>query len=270
MSKRLVILFLFLFCLSCGWLDAAETVIQEKPVRIVTSSDPNIFPANWLSQGIQAWAERLPDNQFVRTRTILNRAQKKYPPEVLEKNLKTIYALHRLVFRSISASGTNGESNVYIANRGVRAGFTDSHIERTCHAELSSLLLKKYPQHLDTKTWRQVNAESFKYERSGVTAVRKKKSSKTFDACAHDKGFLHEYAQSTLENDFNSIAEQLFMGNQRFWRVVAAYPKIKAKADLTIAFYQRIDPAFNQAFFKLLINLNKTRKPRGMRQMQRR
>ena len=200
MSKRLFIL--FLLCLSYRKLPAAETVIQESPVRMVTSSDPNIFPASWLSEGIRARAERLQDNQFTRTQTVLNRAQKKYPRDVLQRNLKTIYVLHRLVFSGISASGTNGGANVYIANRGVRAGFTDSRIEKTFHAELSSLLLGKHPQHLDAKAWREVNRTSFKYQKSGVTAVKKQRSSKTFDVSAYAKGFLHEYAQSTLENDF--------------------------------------------------------------------
>ena len=141
MSKRLFILFLPWLCLLHHRLGAAVTIIQESPVRVVTSSDPNIFPASWLSEGIKAQAGKLKDNQFVRSKTILNRAQKKYPQDVLQKNLKTIYVLHRLVFSGISASGTNGGSNVYIANRGVHAGFTDQRLEKTFHAELSSLLL---------------------------------------------------------------------------------------------------------------------------------
>lgn len=270
MKKRPLILFLWLLCLPHPCLEAAETVIQERPVRIVTSADPNIFPASWLSEKINARAERLSDNQLGRTKMLLNRAQKKYPRKVLQNDLKTVYVLHRLTFRGIGASGTNGGSNVYIANRGARAGYTDRRIERTFHAEMSSLLLRKHSQHLDAKAWQQVNGPSFEYGKSGVKAVQEQQSNKAFDASAHAKGFLHQYAQSTLENDFNSIAEQLLMGNQSFWWVVAAYPKIKAKTELALAFYQQINPAFDQEFFKSLITLNsKTKRPRGVRQMQR-
>ena len=257
MCKRVFMLFLILVCMFHAWLDAAETVIQDRPVRIVTSSDPNIFPGNWLSKGIQARAERLPDNQFARSQSVLNRVQKKYPQKVLQKNLKTIYVLHRLIFSGISASGTNWGSNVYLANRGVRAGFSGNRLEKTFHAELSSILLRKYPQYLDKEAWQQVNPKSFKYGQSGVVAVKNQQSGKTFDVLVHARGFLHKYAQSTLENDFNSIAEQLLMGSGSFWRVVDAYPGIKAKTDLTIAFYQHIDPSFSRTFFKSLVNKNR-------------
>ena len=268
MKKRFWIPFLVFLCLTCLLIVAAQTVTQESPVKIVTSStqespvkivtssSQGIFPESWLSADICAEAEVLHESEVERSKKILIKAMKKYPKRVLTNNLKTIYVLHTLKYSGISAGGTNSRIDVYIANRGIREGFTDSWIETTFHSEFSSILLRNFPQHLDNDAWRKANMESFKYGGSGVQAVKQNKSQQVFDASLHTEGFLYEYAKSTFEDDFNSIAEQLFLGNDCFWSVVDKFQRIKEKTDLVIAFYHKIDPGFSRSFFVSLAKAN--------------
>jgi hypothetical protein len=68
----------------------------------------------------------------------------------------------------------------------------------------------------------------------------------------HEEGFLHEYGKASLEEDFNSFAGRLFSGDAGLWRAIEKYPRVKAKADLAIAFYTRLDPSLTTEFFQSL------------------
>jgi hypothetical protein len=130
-------------------------------------------------------------------------------------------------------------------------GYTDIAIEKEFHHEFSSIL--KYNYGLDEITWRQVNPAGFVYfdETTGGTgAIKAGKASQTFDPKEHEMGFLYEYAESTLENDFNSFAENIFMGEESFFNIVESYDKLKSKLNLTIAFYNSLDPVFTIDYFK--------------------
>ncbi len=189
MKKRFCIASLLL-CLTSPWIAVAQTVILESPVRVVTSSDRSIFPESWLSPDINAEAEVLQESQIEPSRRVLYKVMKKYPGHILARNLETIYVLHRLKYKGISASGTNSRRNVYVVNRGSRERYTDAWIERTFHAEFSSKLLRNFPQYLDNDVWKKANVESFKYGVSGVKSVKQKKALKMFDPSLHAEGFL--------------------------------------------------------------------------------
>lgn len=98
-----------------------------------------------------------------------------------------------------------------------------------------------------------MNPAGFKYLGNGVDAVRQKVAGTLLRHELHKKGFLVEYAQSKLENDLNGFAKMLFSGEAELWRVAEAFPRIRRKLDLTLAFYQKIDPAFNLAYFRSLV-----------------
>lgn len=253
MTKRLCIAIFLMLSLTCQKIDAAQIVIQESPVRIISSTNRDIFPKSWLSVGINAESEMLQESEIERSRKILNKAIEKYPKRVILSNLDNIYILHRLKYNGISAAGTNSRKSVYLANPGNRDGYTDNAIEGTFHAEFSSILLRNFPQFLDKDAWENANSVSFKYGGSAVQAIKQKKSRTSFNVSLHAEGFLHEYAKSTMENDFNSIAAQLFLGKGSFWSVVDNYKRISKKTDLVIAFFHEIDPTFSKTFFLSLV-----------------
>jgi hypothetical protein len=251
MNSLQVLLLLFCACLPM----AERQEVRKNPaasVTVVTSIDGNIFPESWLSHEIDAKAEPLHEVEIQRSKLILSSAMDKYPRSVLTSNLKTIYVMHRLQYSGISAGGTNSRDNVYLANRGERDGFTDNYLEGSFHHEFSSILLRNFPKYLEKKAWGKVNGDKFRYGKSGVAAVQGNRAGDKFDPSLNSEGFLCEYAKSTLENDFNVIAEQLFLGNPKFWSVVDKYPGIKKKTDLAIDFYRKIDCAFGEEYFRSL------------------
>lgn len=232
---------------------AGERVILETPSRVITLSDPEIFPESWRRAPVHASGEVLPDDQFDRVRTILDRALKKYPPQVLQADLKAVHVLAELRYCGVVTSGTNSRTSVYLKIGDVEKGFTDAHIEGVFHAEFSSILLRNHANLFDKEAWQAANPPGFKYLGNGVDAVKQKKASTTLREELHEQGFLVEYAQSTMENDLNGFAKLLFNGDARLWRTAEAFPKIKRKLDLTLAFYQKMDPAFSETFFHSLV-----------------
>jgi hypothetical protein len=229
---------------------AQEVVIQEKPVRIVTSSSPEIFPEAWRTPSVSPEGRALPEDQIERARSILSKGLAKYPPGVLEANLKTVYVLAELRYRDVITSGTNSRNCVYLKLGGEKAGFTATHVEGVFHAEFSSILLRNHPDFLDAKAWREANPAGFKYLGDGVEAVKQGKVGGRYREELLEKGFLSEYGCSTLENDFNGMAVRLFTGDASLWAVADQYPRIKRKLELALAFYGKLDPAFTEAFFR--------------------
>jgi len=245
--------------LATGWLlagmraEAEEIVILEEPVRVVTSSSPEIFPEVWLKPSIAPEGSVLPEDQIERARSLLSRGLAKYPREVLARNLKAVYALAQLRYRGVVTSGTNSRTAVYVKLGNEKAGFTDRHIEGVFHAEFSSILLRNQGRFLDRAAWEKVNPPGFKYLGDGVEAVKQGKAGLRSEEGLLEQGFLSEYGRSTLENDLNGIVARLFTGDASLWAMAERYPKIGAKLRLTLTFYQKLDPAFTEAFFRGLV-----------------
>jgi hypothetical protein len=211
-----------------------------------------MFPSKWLEPPINVKVKPLSANEFKRSRRIILDALEKYPEEVVRDNLKEVYALKYLEFYDIEAGGTNSRNQVYVISKGLRAGYTADWIEKVFHAEFSSILLRNYSERFGRKQWKEINGMSFNYGRGGVDAIGSKKAQKKLDSSLNNKGFLHEYARSSLENDFNSFAEYMFLGQKSFWELISSYPKLEKKRDQFIEFYKRIHPSFTHHFFKNL------------------
>ncbi len=219
------------------------------PVVSLDAAGPEIFPQSWLSASVNAQATTLDAPQRPRSQEIVERALAKYPAAVLRRHLQRVYVVQKLAYSGVPTGGTNSRCAVYLANSGKVA---DAVLEGIFHAEFSSILLRNLPQQLDTKRWQEINPPDFRYLGSGVQAIKQQKASQRLDADLQAAGFLHAYAQASLEEDFNSIASRLLMGDEALWRAMAQYPKVKEKAGLVMAFYGRLDPQFMQAWFEAL------------------
>ena len=221
--------------------------------KIIFTADKGIFPSTWYDPEINAKAESLSESEIERSRSIIISALDKYPIEVLKDDLKSVYILKSMNFFGVDYGGTNSNDCVYVTNSGEDMGYSDIYIEETFHHEFSSVLLRKYKQLFDESGWRQINPDGFEYfdeVTGGSGAIREGKASKEFDPEFHEMGFLYEYAGSTSENDFNSFAENIFMGDESFFKTVEGYEKLKAKLDLIIRFYNTINPRFTIEYFK--------------------
>jgi len=220
--------------------------------NIIFTEDGNIFPSSWYGSGIDAKAESLSAGEIERSKNIMITALEKYPTQLLINNLKNVYVLKSMSFYGVNYGGTNSPPDiVYVANDGVSMGYTDIVIEKTFHHEFSSVL--KYNYGFDETAWRQINPAGFVYfdeATGGAGAIKSGKASQVFDPKEHEMGFLYEYAESTLENDLNSFAENIFIGDESFFDTVESYEKLQDKLNLIVAFYNSLDPMFTIEYFK--------------------
>jgi len=174
----------------------------------------------------------------------------KYPTAVLDRHLDAVYVVARLRYRGITAGGTNSRNAVYLADS---TRYSRQAVENNFHAEFSSILLRQNHDRFDEAAWRAANPAGFAYRGvGGVDAIRDNAASLRNEDGLLEQGFFHQYATSDIEDDFNAFAARLFLGDDTLWKSANTYPRIKAKTDLTIAFYNSIDPTFTREWFERL------------------
>src|SRR5688572_5941496 len=250
MKKRTLLFYFILFCSFPTWANPVDTTIHG--VTIQFSYQPSIFPESWRETPINAWAEKIVPAEISRTRRIMEKALKKYPAAMLQENLKAVYFLKRMKFFNVGYGGTNSNDAIYLTNDGLSMGYSDDYIEQTFHHEFSSILLRNFASSLDTVAWKSANIRGFDYNdpENGVGAIRNNQSSQQPDTLLAKKGFLTQYALSSLENDVNTLTQNLFLPAEEFWIFADRYPGIRKKIVLLISFYHSINPIFTEQYFR--------------------
>ena len=230
----------------------ADTTI--KGVRIFFQYSPSIFPGNWHESPIDAKAEQLPVYEVRRSTSVIINALAKYPVRILRSNIKAVYFLKAMSFYGLTYGGTNSRDTLYLANRGDRLGYSDLYIEQTFHHEFSSVLYRNYPSFFDAHAWALAHDKNFLYNdpEEGNGAIRNNKSSQSLDTSLCRLGFLTQYSLSSLENDINTIAQNIFSPSKNFWKLVDEYPLIKKKVGILTDFYHKVDPLFTIDYFRKL------------------
>jgi hypothetical protein len=210
------------------------------------------FPSDWLQDPIHVSCVPIDPHEILRCQEITERALLKYPAEVLSENLKAIYFFKSMRFYDVSFGGTNSSDALYLTNNGARKGYTDLYLEQTFHHELSSIFLRNYSFLLDTVLWMKLNEPGFNYNdpENGVGAIRNRQTSPKLDTFLCARGFLTQYACSSLENDFNTLAQNLFVPAAGFWETVDRFPAIREKVKLLVAFYNNINSRFTENYFR--------------------
>ncbi|MEI9810500.1 MAG: hypothetical protein WDO16_22970 [Bacteroidota bacterium] len=89
---------------------------------------------------------------------------------------------------------------------------------------------------------------------NGVGAIRNNQSSQDLDTLLCQKGVLTQYGGSSIENDVNTFAQNLFRPDENFWAYVDRFPRIREKTTLLIQFYTKINPMFTEAYFRKMGN----------------
>lgn len=221
-------------------------------VKVIFNYSASIFPTSWQVPPIDATGEPVEPSEVKRCKLSVTRALSKYPAPLLKLSLKTVYYLKSMKFYNVGYGGTNSNNALYLTDDGASMGYTDLYMEQTFHHEFSSILFRNYPSVLDTSAWLQANVPGFDYNdpEKGVGAIRNNKSSQEFDTLLCSKGFLTQYALSGMENDINTIAQNLFSPSEGFWDYVERFTRIKQKVNLLIVFYNRLDPVFTEGYFR--------------------
>lgn len=228
----------------------ADTTINS--VRIQFRYSPGIFPRSWTQPPINAKGVPIDKSEIARSKQVLQGALGKYPAVMLKKELRAVYMLRDMFFYEVAYGGTNTTDALYLCNNGKQAGYSDLYIEQSFHHEFSSILYRNYPLYFDESAWKNAHIAGFDYNdpENGVGAIRNNESSQELDTALCRKGFLTQYSMSGIENDLNTVAQNLFAPSAGFWDIADRYPRIRTKVTLLIAFYKRIHPGFTETFFR--------------------
>lgn len=214
------------------------------PVSFVTND--SMFPAEWLNEETSPYALSLGKVYRPDALSNLQSALRKYPAEVLKKNVRKIYVLGNLSFFGMEYGGTSSSDVVYI----VHYDYDKYYSETTFHHEFASILLRNYSTDFDTNAWNALNPKEFTYSGDGISALADGNSSTYIDYELVEQGFINEYSMSCAEEDICSIVEQLFSPDYDFWQIYEDFPLMRAKVDFIIRFYSEINDTFNEDYFR--------------------
>ncbi len=221
-------------------------------IPVFTTVHGEMFPESWRKAPISAEATALESKETARSLKVVLRSMEKYPAGVLKQNLKEVYVSKRIAFYGLVYGGTNSLDVVYVSNDGEVKGFTSEYIQGAFHHEFSSILLRNFGANLDMKAWRASQPSGFKYRGDGTSSLREGTASTRYEAEYHKQGFLAQYATSSLEEDFNMMAEGMLTGNPDFWKAIDAHPLLKSKLAAVAKFYGKLDPVFTESYFRKL------------------
>ena len=231
---------------------AAKDTTVVNGIIIESNYSVSIFPEEWRGGSINATGEQITSDELKRAEPIIAKALKKYPKSLLSLTLRAVYFVKSMKFYNVGFGGTYSNDAVYVTNDGEVNGYTDAYIEQTFHHEYSSILFRGYARFLDTIAWKQQNDPGFDYNdpEAGVGAIKNNKSSQGLDSDLAAKGMLTQYAMSSLENDINTLAQNLFRPEKNFWSIVDKYPRVEKKVKLLIEFYGKLSPMFTEQYFR--------------------
>ncbi|MBM77219.1 MAG: hypothetical protein CL846_01935 [Crocinitomicaceae bacterium] len=248
--------------LFCSFASFGQDIVIDKRtgVKIIFTADGRIFPESWYSKRINAKGISIESNEYARSEKIIKDVLQHYPVKLVKSNLKNIYVLSHINFFGQSFGGTNSNSNIYLTNRGIVNGYTALYIEQLFHAEFSSILLRNHKHSFNESEWKKINPINFNYGNSGVDALKQNKDSQKFDKELNNLGFIYEYATSTIENDFNAFAKNLFSPKNGFYNLVETYDNIKNKRMLIIDFYNKLDASLTEEYFNKILYTTKYKK----------
>lgn len=228
---------------------APTTAVGPEPVAATTAAllrfdaSAAIFPPTWHRPAVDVRAAALGTARRAEATAWLDAALAKYPPGFLDRHVQAVYVLGSLRFRGVDAGGSNSKRRVYVVMP--RGHAARAYFERVVHAEISSILLRRYRSRLDTRTWVAGTMPGFRYGASGAAAVRHGVAHTWPTRWALQQGFLYEYGMSSLENDFNSYASFAFTHPERLLMYAAQWPGgVGVKRANTLMFYRALDPRF--------------------------
>lgn len=215
--------------------------IPEKigPVKIIAKVSNSFYPSYWLNDPkINPVAIEADRKELLRTIPLIRKFVEEYPEEVLKRNLKGMYLCKKLMFYGKDFGGTNSATGVYICIRTAAEGYTNTYLLSSMHHEFSSILMRNYA--FPKKEWTTLLPDGFKYTEDAVGALGTENLLTPMDKY-HKDGFVCLYSKSSMEEDFNTIADYLFNQRTALLKMANKHEKLKAKIVLAMKFYKTVD-----------------------------
>jgi len=130
----------------------SKTIDTRTHIPIISVTEKNIFPEQWLSSPIEARATRLSKKELKRSIYILDVAMSKYPILQLRENIKAIYLLNSLKLYGVAVDASHSEDSIYIVNSGDKQ-YTDEYLESLFRGAFSDLMLQKSNKEREPGRW---------------------------------------------------------------------------------------------------------------------
>jgi hypothetical protein len=196
---------------------------------------------------------RIDDADIVPGLKAIREALSVYPKSFIAKpynRVHPIFLVRSITIKGLEVGGMIFGASIYVPTRAMQDPYSVTFAEDTFHHEFSLLAFHQGPSPVEA--WSAVNPPGFAYETdSDPDVVRaaghRPDAGETSDA-VHEMGFLEKYAESALEEDWQTYAERAFNHPGDLIDFIKRFPRVKAKARIFIDHYESLDPAFNAYF----------------------
>jgi len=169
----------------------------------------------------------------------VEKALKSYPEGFVSSLIDAIFISGELWFEGERAGGTYSNSWIIVASS-LDNGGKESNYEVALygvHHELSSFVLNK--SIFTTLAWRELMPEGWEVTQSYSKALSTTEYGTPPDL---ENGFLNKYAETSVENDFNTYAEFAFIKPEQLIQMAEKYPLVAKKLRLFIDAYKAVSP----------------------------
>jgi len=186
-------------------------------------------------------------NLFVLPKSLrgIEDALSRYPKGFVASLIKAIFISGELWFDGKPAGGTYHHSWIIVASTTNKN--KESNYEAALygvHHKLSSFVLNKQP--ITGMAWGELMPQGW----SAATSYAKALGVNWSDEPDYVNGFLSKYAETSVENDFNTYAEFAFSNPAELVKLANNYPLIAKKLRLFIDAYSRLSPVMARGLNK--------------------
>lgn len=187
-----------------------------------------------------------------RVRNVVESELARYPEGVLDPILDLVLIGGDLSVLGLRANGAYVFGSVFLAIGDIDRGeATDARVIATLHHEISSLVLRAHRDRFDEARFREALPTAFRYEAERIENGDLQ-SPRTWEFEVSlgylEAGFLWPWAMRSLEQDFNSYAQELFVRPPRLLRMFATESPVARKARVVRDLYLSVDPRFAEVF----------------------
>jgi len=225
---------------------------REYNIKIDYAIDNDFIDKEWQLPPHNGKAYLIDDFELARFSNVLPTVLKKYPKDLIGKNIEYVKLSRSLEFYGVGFGATNKDSSIYLSSNGRQNGYTDFYLRQGFHHEFSSILLHNY--NFPVESWRSANLGGFEYldDFKGEIKSIDEDTDLTGEEQYYQNGVIAKYSYTNYENDFNLFAQMVFNEPDRLKKLVSKYPIIKKKYLIVKEFYLSISPFFEDTFRKIL------------------
>lgn len=230
-------------------LQSANNIVVQPVVGEVPK---HLFPNQWYCPPVSVHATPISDCEAEWAAGVVREELTRYPQRARDL-LERVVLVRTLEFSAVGAGGTNFDKTVVLALLTIRGDcFSASELAGALHHEFSSILLRQFDDRFPRDEWLNCNPPGFEYLGSGVAAVHEGRAALRPNALSMSRGFVCEYGQASLEEDFNVTVQLLFDRDHNLHCLLTDRPRTRQKAKLAAGFLLEIDPGFARELDEIL------------------